>query len=122
MAEMTLSEKKEYARSLCQELYNLIDMDNDIAVRLTRALETFKMTWRQRIVFFLAKRAAGRSIQRDMKLVKRIELAKSALDMDSEDVNEDKVDHFIADLELCIANQKSHIRQGKTQLEELQKP
>ena len=47
---MTLSKKKEYARSFCQELYNLIDAHHDITVRLTEALATFEMAFCQRIL------------------------------------------------------------------------
>ena len=122
MTEMTLSEKKEYALSLCQELYNLIDTHNGILVEITEVLDNLEMTWWQRILFFIAKWSAGRGIKSDMKLVKIVERSKSALNMDGEDVDEDKVDNFIADLKRCIADQKHHIHQAKEKLAELQKP
>ena len=117
---MTPSEKREYALSLCQELYNLIDAHNGILVELTDAWENFEMTWRQRILFFLIKRAAGKIIQSDMKLVQAIENEKSRLNMDGENVEEGKVDEFIVELKECIADQKSHMHKTKTQLARLQ--
>ena len=120
--KMTLSEKKEYARSLCQELYNLIDTHSSILVEITGVLDNFEMTWWQRILFFLAKRSAGRGVRSDMKLVKIIERTKSRLDMDGEDADEDMVDNFIVDLKGCIEDQKGYIDQAKTQLAELKKP
>ena len=103
-------------------LYSLVDAHNGILVEIIAVLDNLEMTWWQRILFFIAKRSAGRGIRKDMNLVKKVERAKSALDMDGEDVNEDIVDHFIADLKVCIADQKQRIHQAKTQLAELQKP
>ena len=114
---MTPSEKKEYARLLCQELYNLIDAHNSITVKLTSVWDSLEVTWWQRILFFVAKRIAGKGIQSDMKLAKTIEQTKSRLDMEGEDT----VDKFIVDLKGCIADQKRNIHRTKTQLERLQK-
>ena len=119
---MTLSEKREYALSLCREFYNLVDTHSSILVEVADALNNFEMTWRQRILFFLIKLTASKGIQSDMKLVKTIERTKSRLIMDGEDVEEDKVDEFIVEVKKCIAQQKSHIHKTKTQLERLQKP
>ena len=119
---MTPPEKKEYARSLCQELYNLIDEHNGIMVRLTDVLDNLEMRWWQRILFFLVKRIAGKGIRNDMKLVQSIEQTKSHLDVEGEDASEDMVDNFIVDLKKCIADQKRHIHQAKMQLARLQRP
>ena len=119
---MTPSEKREYALSLCRELYSLVDAHNGIVIEFTDALNNFEMGWRERILFFLTKLTARKGIQSDMKLVKTIEHEKSRLITDGEDVKEYKVDEFIVDLKKCIADKKHHIHQTKTQLARLQKP